>query len=78
MSIPELKSQIIKRLSLIEDEMILQEIYNLINVELSNDAIYNLSDQEKKAIEAGLNDIQNGKVYNSEKANDLMNEWLKK
>ena len=78
MSIPELKSQIINQVSLIEDEMILQEIYNLIKVELDNDTLYNLSAQEKKAIVAGLNDIQNGKVYTSEKANDLLKGWLKK
>lgn len=78
MSIPELKSQIINQLNLIEDEMFLQEIYDLIKVESDNDALHNLSAVEKKAIEAGLNDIQNGKIYTSEEANDLIKGWLKK
>jgi predicted transcriptional regulator len=78
MSISELKLEIINRLSSIEDKMILQEIYNLIKEGSDQDAFYTLSSEEKKAIEAGLNDIQNGDVYSSEKANDLIREWLKK
>lgn len=42
------------------------------------DSIHKLTETEKKAVEAGLEDIKNGKVVSSEKANELIREWLKK
>jgi hypothetical protein len=68
MSVSELRSQIINTVSLIEDESVLTEIYNLIKIE--TDTIYQLSASEKHAVEVGLRDIQNGNVFSSDKAND--------
>ncbi len=78
MSTIELKSQIIEKISSIEDKTILEEIYNLLIVESEIDSVYTLTEEEKGAVEAGLNDIKNGKVVSSEKANELIKEWLKK
>ncbi len=74
----ELKSKIISKVHAIEDEEILKEIYDLIKIESEIDTIYHVSEIEKKAIEAGLKDIENGKVVSSEKANELIRQWLKK
>lgn len=78
MSTIELKSQIINKINSIEDKTILEEIYNLLMLEVEMDKIYQLTTEEKKAVEAGLLDIKNGKVVSSEKANALIKEWLKK
>lgn len=78
MSAVELRNRIITKISAIEDEGILEEIYNLIKIESEIDPLYKLTESEEKAIEAGLKDIENGKVYSSEKANELIKEWLKK
>ena len=78
MSAVELRNRIITKISAIEDEGILEEIYNLIKIESEIDPLYKLTDSEEKAIETGLKDIENGKVFSSEKANELIKEWLKK
>ena len=78
MSANELKLRIIDKVSSITDESILEEIYKLVNIESEMDTIYRLSDEEKKAIELGLKDIEQGRVYTSEQADHMMKEWLRK
>ena len=78
MSVIELKSQIINKVNSIEDELLLEEIYNLINIQSESDSIYRLTSIEKAAIEVGLQEIKNGRTVPSEKANSIISEWLKK
>jgi predicted transcriptional regulator len=78
MSASELRLQIINKVSSINDELILEEIYRLVNVESEIDALYKLSSEEKNAIELGLKDLKEGRVYTSEQAENMIKEWLKK
>ena len=78
MSAIELRKRIIEKLSSIEDELILKEIYDIIKIESEIDTVYKLSPEEKIAVDAGLKDIQDGKIVSSEKANALIKEWLNK
>ena len=56
MSATELKLQIINKVTSIKDELILEEIYKLVNLESDLDAVNVLTDAEKKAIDLGLKD----------------------
>ena len=56
MSATELKLQIINKVTSIKDELILEEIYKLVNLESDLDAVNVLTDAEKKAINLGLKD----------------------
>jgi len=78
MSVIELRKRIMEKLSSIEDEVILKEIYDIIEIESGIDLVYKLTEEEKRAIDAGLKDIKDGKIVSSEKANDLIKGWLKK
>ena len=78
MTAAELKLQIIHKISSINDALVLEEIYRLVNIETEMDSINRLSEVEKKAIALGLKDIEEGRVYTSEQANDKVKEWLKK
>lgn len=40
--------------------------------------VYVLSGYEKELVEAGLADVEQGKIYSSNEANKLMSAWLKK
>jgi len=78
MSSTELKLQIINKVTSIKDESILEEIYKLVNLESDMEASYTLTEVEKKAIDLGLKDIKEGRVYSSEVADRMMKEWRKK
>ena len=76
MSEIELKEQIISQVKAIHDEALLLEINQLLKVETSE--IHELSEEEIRGIQAGLDDIKHGRVYTSEQANALIQEWLKR
>ena len=78
MSVIELRKRIIEKLSSIEDEVVLKEIYDIVKIESGLDLVYGLTEEEKKAIDEGLKDVKDGKIVSSEKANDLIRGWLKK
>ena len=78
MSATELKLQIINKVTAITDELILEEIFKLVSIESEMDSIYRLTDTERKAVESGLTDIQEGRMYTSEQADKMIKEWLKK
>lgn len=78
MSTTELKLEIINKITSITDTEILSEIYRLVNLESNIDTSYKLSEEEKKAIELGLKDVKEGRLYSNEQADNLIQEWLKK
>ena len=78
MSATELKLEIIKKLTAIEDELVLEEIYRLVAAESEMDGLYNLSGEEIKSIQAGLEDAKAGRVYSHAEAKEMVKEWLKK
>ena len=78
MSATELKRQIINRVTAMTDESTLEEIYKLVNLEFEMESVYELTENERSAIEIGLNDVKAGRVYTSEAAENMIKEWLKK
>lgn len=78
MSVTELKLQIINKITTIEDELILEEIYKLVDLESGMDSVYRLTVDERNAIDVGLKDIKENRVYSSEAADNMIKEWLRK
>ena len=78
MSATELKLKIINKVTSIKDELILEEIYKLVNLESDMEAVYTLTEAEKKAIDLGIKDIKEARVYSSEVAESMLKEWRKK
>ena len=78
MSATELKLKIITKVTSIKDELILEEIYKLVNLESDMEAVYTLTEPEKKAVDLGIKDIKEGRVYSSEVAESMLKEWRKK
>lgn len=78
MGVIELRRKIMERVSSIENEEILKEIYDIIGAEADLEPVYKLTDEEKSAIEVGLKDLRERRVVSSTKANELIQEWLKK
>lgn len=78
MSVTELKLKIINKITAIEDELILEEIFRMVDRESEMDSIYRLTDDERAAVQAGLKDVKEGRVYSSEAADNMIKEWQKK
>ncbi len=78
MSLTELKLQIISKITSVTDELILEKIYKLVNLESEMDSVYRLTDAERSAIVDGFKDVNEGRVYSSEAAENMIKEWLEK
>ena len=64
MSVPELKDKIQKRLIEIDDEALLEEIYQMVCEE---GVPYKLSDEQKLRIEQARKEIKEGNLYPTRK-----------
>jgi predicted transcriptional regulator len=78
MSAAELKQDIIKRISAIDDAAILEEIRQIVRFEQETETVVMVSTEERQAIDQGLEDIKAGRVYSSEEAEKLLRGWLEK
>jgi hypothetical protein len=76
MSTMELKKKIIEEVNSISDEAILTDIYQLLQHEQTGE--YKLSEEENSAVQDGIEDIKQGRVFSSKEANSIIREWLKK
>ncbi len=75
MSALEIKEKIQKRLAEINDEAVLEDIYQMV---CEDQEPYQLSADPKTRIELAKKEIKEGKVISNEEANRQAKEWLKK
>ncbi|MCB0508639.1 MAG: hypothetical protein R2739_02775 [Chitinophagales bacterium] len=70
----DLKEQIINQIQATNDELLLKQIEVLLKEEISS--IYSLTEEEKVAINVGLDDIKNGRTISNEDLQQEWNSWL--
>ncbi len=70
------KEKIIAKINEIEDEKLLKEILSLINIESDLGEIYELTEEQKSAVNEGLSDFDNGRFYSQMEADELIKKWL--
>lgn len=74
----EMRKQLIAKINSTKDENILEEIYRILEVgEIEIDMVL-LSEDQKKMIDQGLKDLEEGRILSNEEANRQIDEWLKK
>ncbi len=71
-----IKQQIIDRVNAIEDPTFLKGILDLINAGSELEEVYSFTQEEKRAVQEGLQDIDAGRVYSNEAAKKLISKWL--
>lgn len=76
MSIVELKEEIINKVKNLDDTQKLHDILNLIA--FNSEQTYVINQQEKAAIDKGLQDLDSGRTYSSEEADKQLKKWLEK
>lgn len=74
----ELKKKLIKRINNIEDELLLQEVFRLIDTGDDESDIYFFTEEESRAIEEARESYKRGEFLTDEEANKEVDEWLGK
>jgi len=75
MSTVELRNSIMEQLSLIEDASFLNALRTIIASKVS-DSVYELSDFQKKRIELGRQQIEEGQTISHEDLQKEIDQWL--
>ena len=75
MSTLELRNSIMEQLSLIEDASFLNALRTIIASKVS-DSVYELSDFQKKRIELGRQQIEEGQTISHEDLQKEIDQWL--
>jgi len=70
------KEQIIDGLNEVKDASVLNEILRLVQQKPNNEPTYFFNDEEKKAVEGGVADLDAGKFYTNDEAKKLVSKWL--
>ena len=74
----ELKQRLIRKINQSHNNEILEEMYRLIANEDTDNNIYELSDEQKSAVEEAQLQFKNGQFLNDEQADNEIEEWLGK
>jgi hypothetical protein len=77
MSIAALRAEIVQHINAITDETVLAEVCRMLSEETETMLVQKLSIEEKTAIDEGLKAIEQGKIYSSEQADQIIAQWLK-
>jgi predicted transcriptional regulator len=78
MSTVELRRKLIEKIQKTENEVLLEEVYRLLELETEDIERYKLTDEQRKAISEGRLQIKNGKFLTDDQANNEIDEWLSK
>jgi hypothetical protein len=78
MSTLELKQKVINKIESLENNDLLEEVYRILEMGDGDFEVYELSSQQKSAINAGLEDVKNGRVTSHEMAKMEIEKWLSK
>lgn len=72
-----LKERLIKKINETQDQKTLEEVYRLLNIDF-DDETYILSDEQRSAVNEGLEQIKSDRFLSSEEAHNQTEEWLKR
>ncbi len=78
MSTKELKNKLIDKIEHLDDNFILDEIYQFLETKEESNKNLTLTNELKNAIDAGLDDVKNGKIVTHENAKKEISRWLSK
>jgi hypothetical protein len=78
MSTVELRKKLIETIQKTDNPVLLEEAYRLLTIESEDIDIYKLSDDQRRALIDGRNQINSGQFLTDEQANNEIDEWLSK
>jgi hypothetical protein len=71
------REQLIERIKNIDDQNVIDEIYRLLDINI-DESVYQLNEEQKKAIQEGREQIARGEGIPSEQVFKDIDKWLKK
>lgn len=77
MTISEIKKGILERVNEVNDDIILEEVYRILQLPNKSKEVYIFSQTQKDDLDASDLEIDNGIYVTNEKSEKDLDEWLK-
>ncbi len=78
MSATELKEKVISKIQGMEDQLIIEEVYQLLQASIDDREPYQLSGEQLAVVNEAREQVRMGKFLTDEEANREIDEWLGK
>jgi hypothetical protein len=78
MSTIELKEKVISKIQEMEDQVIIEEVYQLLQASTDDREPYKLSDEQLVVVNEAQEQVRMGKFLTNDEANREIDEWLGK
>ena len=75
-SIEQIRNNLIDKLSLIKNKELLSAVDRLLEVSVKEEDVYNISEEQRKALQASNSDIASGRLVSDEDLNFEEDKWL--
>ncbi len=76
MTTNQLKKLLISKIDDTDDDELLRAVYKIMDHNSTDGLVFNLSDKQKTAVNAGLKDIENGETVSDEDLQKEIDKWL--
>ena len=73
----ELKKRLIAKIRKTDNKTLLEGAFRLLRLETEDVEVYNLSEDQKSAVNEARQQIKNGQFLTDDEANKDINEWLR-
>ena len=77
MTITEMKKSILERVNQIDDDLILEEVYRILQMPFDEKEIFVFNQQQKDSLDRVEQEIDNGRYVTNEQSEKDLDEWLK-
>ena len=74
----QLRDQVIGKLNQINDDLLLAEVYRLLENAEDDTDIYQISQSHNMALQEGITQLNQGNTLTNNQANQEIDQWLKK
>jgi len=78
MTIVELKNKVIHKISQVNDDALLADIYKLLEENFDDSDVYQLSEKHKESISIAKDQINKGDYFTNKQSDNDIEEWLDK
>ena len=72
------REKVLHKIQNTKDDNLLQEVLKMIDIQAELDEVTELSLEEENAIEEGLSDVREGRMYEDKDVKEFFQQWLQK
>lgn len=74
----DLKKQLIDKINSTQNDLLLAEVYRLLDMEITDEELYKLNEEQLSEVAEAREQFKNGEYYTDEEVTKEIDKWLNK